>query len=232
MLTYSWALPGNKGASSFGGGASLLTFTDTFSVSQTPIASPWTKNCTLCKTVITTGGIATNNAQNGVTNANDDAIAYVSTSAFLSPSGDYEIVARYAQPGINQMEVEILVRVEDTSSTYSCMEVNLNNGGGELIQINGGIGGNFVEIPGTAYTIAGGCSDGDWITVRVTGTNPVRVQMWHAPSATPASKTQYIDYSDSSGNRKTTGQPGMGFYAAASSGIGNQGWSEFTVTAL
>ena len=44
------------------------------------------------------------------------------------------------------METEVLLRVTDTSNSYSCYEVLVNNGGGELVQINGGGRGNLVEL--------------------------------------------------------------------------------------
>jgi hypothetical protein len=214
------------------------SFSDTFSTAATPIGSPWVKNCTLCQDVVTTGGIATNNHTNS---NNDDAYAWVSTSSFLTIGDNYEVTVTVADntPGSNAMETEILLRATDTASTYSCYELLVNNGGGELVQINGGIGGLFVEFQGGAnpqslYTISGWTGAGDKIKARVTGANPVRVQAWHAPASTPTVFTQFMDVSDSSANRKQSGQPGIGFYTAVGGGStpGSKGWADFSVVAV
>lgn len=209
------------------------SFSDTFSVAQNPIASPWVKNCTACQNVVVTGGIATNDHTNS---NNDDAYAWVSRAAFSAPNDNYEAIVTLAEPGPDQMETEVLVRVEDTSSGYYGYEVLYNNGGGELVRIEGapGIVGGFTEFPSTAYTVAGGGVAGDRIKVRVTGTNPVRIQMWFEHASNPGVWTQYIDYSDSDAVRRTTGQPAIGFYTSASGGSapGSKGWSDFSVVAV
>lgn len=193
------------------------------------------KNATACANVVITGGMATTSRQ---TTANDDAYAWVNTSTFKAPGDNYEITVTVAEPSFEQMETEILLRVTDTSSSYSCYEVLINNGGGELVQINGGLGGNFVEFngangtPNTLFTISGWTGTGDKIKARVTGTNPVRVQAWHAPAATPTVFRQFMDVSDSSANRKQSGQPGIGFYAANAVAVGKKGWADFSVVAV
>lgn len=211
------------------------SFSDTFAAPANPIGSPWVKNATACANVRVTGGIATTSRQ---TTSNDDAYAWVNTSTFKAPNDNYEITVTVAEPGFNQMETEVLLRVTDTSNSYSCYEVLVNNGGGELVQINGGLGGNFVEFngangtPNTLFTINAWTGAGDKIKARVTGMNPVRVQAWHAPAATPTVFSLFMDVSDSSANRKQSGQPGMGFYAANAAGVGNKGWDDFSVVAV
>jgi len=179
--------------------------------------------------VLITNGIATTSRQ---TTSNDDAYAWVNTSAFKAPSDNYEITVTVAELSFEQMETEVLLRVTDTSSGYFCYEVLVNNGGGELVQINGGLGGRYVELAGTQFTISGWTGTGDKIRARVTGTNPVRVQAWHAPAGNPTAFVSFIDYSDSSSNRKQSGQPGIGFYAANAVAVSKKGWADFSVVAV
>lgn len=214
----------------------VATFSDTFSSAQNPISSPWTKTSTVNQNVVVTGGIATNNALNS---NNDDAYAWVSTGAFSAPSDNYEIVGTVAEVSINQMEIELLLRVTDTSSTYFAYEVLVNtSGGAQLVTITGGFGGNYLLWDGnngttnTNVTISGWTGAGDKIRARVTGTNPVLVTAWHAPAATPNTWTQLFTVSDSLASRRQTGQPGIGFYAANVGAPGSHGWTDFTVTAV
>lgn len=212
------------------------SFSDTFSVAQNPIASPWVKNSTVNQNVITTGGVATNNAVNS---NNDDAYAWVSTSAFQAPSDNYEITATLAEPGFNAMETELLFRVTDTSSTYSCYELLVNGGGYEVVQINGGFGGNFLEFdgvhlsPNTIGSFPVSVSAGDKIRVRVTGTNPVSITCSYSiASVSGGAWTQFLNFTDNSAGKKTSGQPGIGFYAASAGAEGNKGWTDFSVVAV
>lgn len=227
----------NLGWLSNGSGAPA-SFSDSFSSNQNPIASPWVKNSTVNQDVIVTGGVATNNTTN--TN-NDDAYAYVDPAYFTAPNDDYEVTVTYAAPGPDAMETEILLRLTDTSSTYSAYEVLLNGSGYEIVQINGGFGGNYVEFngangtPNTVGSLPVSLSTGDQIRARVTGTNPVNIQCWYSISTQSGGAwTSFINCNDSSADRKTSGQPAMGFYTSAGGGStpGDKGWSDFSVVAV
>lgn len=223
---------------------SVASFSDTFASTQNPISSPWVRNATNFQSVKTTGGAA---YAAGYCDAptmptdNLDAYALLSTSAFLSPTGDYEVTATWIRNnfGLATNETEILLRGTDTGSTCSFYEFLLNNGGGEIVQINGGGPGNFVEFQGGAnpqslYTIGAWEGTGDKVKVRVTGTNPVRIQAWHAPASTGIfNATAFLDISDSSANRKTSGQPGIGFYNKTADGnLANCGWQDISIVAV
>lgn len=213
------------------------SFFDAFAIAQNPISSPWIKNCTVCQNVITTGGDATNNTTN--TN-NDDAYAWVSTSAFISPTDDYEVTVTYATPGVDAMETEVLVRVTDNSSDYFAYELLINGGGYEIVRIDGGPGGRFTEFngaggtPNTVGSFPVSLSAGDKVRFTVTGTNPVRLQAWYAFAATPTTFVQIIDVTDSNALRRTSGQPGIGFYtdSVGGSAPGSKAWSDFSVVAV
>lgn len=220
------------------GDGSAPLFFESFGVAQTPIGSPWIKNATLCKRVITTGGYATNDARNGVDNPNDDAYAYVSTSAFQAPNDDYEVTVTLAEPGGNAMETEVLVRVTDDSSGYHAYELLINGGGYAIVRIDGGVGGFYQIFDGTAGTpntvgsFPASLVAGDKVRFRVTGVNPVRLQAWYALAATPNTFVQVLDVTDASVSRKQTGQPGIGFYSANVGAAGNKGWADFYVSAI
>ncbi len=206
------------------------TFSDTFSTNSNPIASPWTHTATAFDTVKTASGFA-----QGVsyTDSNNDSYCKLSTSAFQAPNDDYEVTCT-VQAGVNASEIEILLRLTDDTSGMNCYEVLYNtSGGGELVRINGGGPGGYVEITSTLYTFNAHEGTGDKIRARVTGTNPVVITAWGAPASNPTSWTQLFTYSDTDANRKTSGQPGMGFYQVTANGaLGMNGWTDFSATAV
>lgn len=212
------------------------SFTTTFAANETPISEggKWIKNSTLNQRVITTGGVATNDAQNS---NNDDAYAMLATTAFKSSTDDYEITCTVG-PQNGSMEQEILARLTDNSTQYFCYELLMNGSGYAIVQINGGFGGFYKIMDGTGGTpntvgsLAASIASGDKIRFRVTGTNPVRLQAWNALAATPTVFTQFLDVNDSTANRKQTGQPGIAFYSATAGQQGTNSWSDFTVTVV
>lgn len=208
------------------------SFTDAFAADKNPIGAPWIRSATNFQAVKTAGGFACGAAY---TESNDDAYAKLASSAFSAPNDNYEVTAtvRIANLAVAPSELEILLRMVDTTSTMQCYEVLINTaGGGELVRINGAPG-NYYEIPGTAFTIRNWTGDGDRIRARVTGTNPVVVTAWHAPAAAPNNWTQLVSFSDTDATRKQAGQPAMGFYQHAAAGnLGNAGWGDFSVVAV
>jgi hypothetical protein len=228
-MRYSQYQAGDKSAP-----APPATFSTTFSATENPLSESgaWSKTNTLCPAVLTASGKATSSAY---TSANNDSYARLASASFTATSGDYEVVCTYVRGnvGLPSGEAEVLMRLTDNSTQYFGYELLYNNGGGELVRIDGGGIGGFTEFLSTAYTVAAPEGDGDKIKVRVTGTNPVRIQMWHAKASAPTVFTQYVDYSDSDAARRQTGQPGIGFYQlVADNDLGNAGWNDFTVTAV
>lgn len=213
------------------------SFTDNFTGAQVPIGSPWVRTSTVNqRVVVDAAGFATNDAQNS---NNDDAYAYVPTATFKAPNDDYQIEATVYEPGGSAaMEIELLGRVTDNSSQYFGYELLFNGNGYLIVRIDGGFGGNYLIFdgnngtPNTNGTLAAWTGTGDKVRFRITGTNPVRLQMSHAPAATPTVFTDYLDVNDSSALRRQTGQPAVGFYAANSGAQGGRGWSDFSVVAV
>lgn len=213
------------------------SFSTTFAATENPISEGgvWVKNCTACADVLTTGGAATGSRQ---TTSNDDAYAWVNTTAFKATNDDCEITVTMAEPGPDAMETEVLARVTDNSGGYFCYELLISGGGYAIVRIDGGIGGLYQIFDGsngttnTVGSFPASIVAGDKIRFRVTGTNPVRLQAWYALAATPTTFVQVIDVNDSSADRKQTGQPGIGFYATNSSAVGDKAWADFSAVAV
>jgi hypothetical protein len=214
------------------------SFSDAFAGDANPIGSPWVRTATNFKPVRTTGGAA---YAAEYTDNNDDAYALLSSSTFQAPSDNYEVTATWVRNsfGVAPNETEIMLRLSADATSMQGYEVLVNNGGGEIVRLDGGGPGGFVEFNGTngtpnaTFTIGPWEGTGDKIRARVTGTNPVRIEMWHAPASAPATWTKYVDCTDSNALRKQTGQPGIGFYNKTSDGnLLNCGWSDFSVVAV
>lgn len=214
----------------------IRPFTTGFDATENPISeeSKWLKKFTSHKNVRTTGGYATDAAYitEGVY---DDNYARLSTSAFAAPGDNYEVVATVRKGTGANYEIELLLRVEDTPNSIHCYEVLVNTGGsGELVRWNGAMG-SFQELAAAPYDTrwTHSIANGDKIKATVTGTNPVLVNVYHAPAATPTVFTLLASLSDDHANRKQSGQPGIGFFQhAANNNLGAHGWSDFTVTAI
>lgn len=220
--------------------AAPATFSTTFSANENPISEGgnWDRSATSFKAVRTLSGYACGAAY---TDANDDAWARLTPSAFTSPTGGYEVTVTVRKTSFENSEIEILGFLEADASSMWGYEVLVNtSGGGELVRLDGGGPGGYYEFdgnsgrPNTLYTISSWTGDGDKIRARftVSGGNP-RIQMWHAPAATPTTWTQYIDQTDTHANRRTTGQPGMGFYQVTANGaLLVNGFADYSVVSV
>lgn len=162
---------------------------------------------------------------------NDDNYARLDLSVFKAPTDDYEITATVEKIGVAGAEIELLARVQDTYTTIHCYELLVNTTGFcELVRWNGAMG-VYTEITETNTVLS--TSAGDRVRMRVVGINPVVVTVFNAVAANPNSWTQVFEYTDTDVTRKQSGQPGIGSFIHAASGLIDRiGWRDFEVKAL
>ncbi|HQR22179.1 MAG TPA: hypothetical protein PKV98_15015 [Burkholderiaceae bacterium] len=214
------------------------SFATLFESTENPLSEggAWVKAGSAWQTVRSLNSYACGAAY---TDAEDDAYVKLSSSTFAAPNDDYEVVAtvRHVNDQLAVQEIEILLRVVDTSTTINCYEVLVaTNGSITLVRWNGiPHNGEYLILDSTTSNPASWSGNGDKIKARVTGTNPVVVNVWHAPSSNPTNFTQLsgFPYSDTDATRKQSGQPGIAFYQhAADNNLLNAGWQDFTVTSV
>lgn len=205
------------------GRAKTTAYSTSFASAENPISEggAWTKTANAWQSVQTTGGNAIAAAY---TENYDDAYAYLANWT----STNYEIIGTVYWPSGVAGEVELLVRVTDTTNSIQCYECLYNVGDGasaQFVRWNGAQSDFTVLTPVTDGTI-GTTGNGNQIRATIVGT--VLTFYWRASSAD--SWTQIYHYNSVN---LATGKPGIGFYVhAADSNRTTVGLQDVTVTAL
>jgi hypothetical protein len=190
------------------------TYSTTFGTTENPISenSAWTKSATAWSAVRTGNGIAY--GTHGGVNY-DDSYAHLpgfeadqSISGVIYRTGTFE----YSQ------EIELLLRVTDTSSSVSCYEILISkDGNGQIMRWNGSMG-DFTQIgsfdPGTP-------ADGDAFKAQIAGST---ITVYKNGNKLTTDPTTVSDTTLTSGN------PGIGFFTRDQSGGQNPnfGWASIT----
>lgn len=202
--------------------AQKAVFFDPFDTARDPITldTNWVHNATSWQPVrifnnATLGLIA---CAKNFTELEDDAYAYVNPSRFPASAVDQEVIVTIGKTsGVFNGELEILLRVGDTSSTvgaYECL-FNVGNGAHQVVRWNGPLH-NFTVLFDLGAGIPGGVATGDRFRARVVGTNPCVINTWHEAVGNPGVWVPLaVNISDSNALRRVSGQPGMSFYAHA-----------------
>lgn len=127
---------------------------------------------------------------------------------------DMEATAQIYVGASGAQEIELLFRGADTAGspgTVALYECLFNpNGLYEAVRWNGP-SDDFTSLAFVSDTTL---VDGDWIKASVTGTGAtVTITMWYARAASPTTWVQLLSTADTSGSRRTSGRPGIGFFS-------------------
>jgi hypothetical protein len=201
-------------------------FTDTFSSTNNPIASPWqSPNGTGFTPMRTANGTAY--GTNGVTDTYDDSYAYLT-----GYTDDHEVSAvihRGTTTNFNH-EVELHLRLSEPggASTY---EILFNREGGfQVVRWNNWTGGTQDASGATDITGLGSSgpgsyttpSNGDTIRARIVGQT---ITVWY-------NETQIWTYTDNSASKLTTGNPGIGTFYRPGASPPDFGFQSVTVSSV
>ena len=155
----------------------------------------------------------------------DDSYAYLAGN--WSPNQKSEATV-YMGAGSN--ELELLLRVSDTSTEVEAYEVLVNCAGGCAFVRWNGPQDDFTILAenGSGLTDPGGMSNGDRMKARIVGQT---ITAWYSRAGTPTTWVLIGEYVDNAAAKLTAGAPGIGFFARESASI-DYGFSDFTAREL
>jgi hypothetical protein len=186
------------------------TYSTEFLLVENPISEggTWKRGTTsYWHDVRTVGGNAVASANAGPTMGVD----YDDTYAFLTGTWgpDQEVEGTIYRGSASSGELELNLRVADTSTTVKLYECTVNIDGRAFFARWNGARGDFNMLK-TANSIQGGFVDGDRIRARIVGQT---ISMWYARKASPTNWVLVATVTDDSGQKLTSGNPGIGFFA-------------------
>lgn len=196
----------------------MPTYSTNFALEENPISerNVWVKNGTLWTKVRTLAGVAQGTQDNA--GNFDDSTAYL--SGFDPDQSASAVIRKGTTDGL--MEVEILLRWLDTSSTTRGYECNLAHDGSytQIVRWNGALGSFTVlfDDPGAGLTV----NDGDVFSANIVG-NIIRAQLNGVEIST-------IDITSQGGTVYTFGGPGLGFYRSGGTGSEQYGFKSWSAT--
>ena len=219
--------PGGFGATAGGGGGVDDPFTDLFSSTNNPIASPWqSPNGTGFTNVRTANGIAYGTGT-GI-DIYDDSYAYLT-----GYTNDHEVegVIHVGSVPSGNHEVELHLRVSEVAGETFLYEFLFNNSGSfQVVRWDGwtGGGGTFditdLTSSGTGTGHSTAPENGDTVRARIVGQV---ITVWYNDS-------QIWTYTDNDAEKLTTGNPGIGFFYRTGDGADPStfGFSSVTVSSV
>ena len=221
---------GGSGAQGDGQGKGTVPFFDTFAIDQNPIASPWVHRGSAWQFIRARGGnaVPTVWAAGGAESGPPFDDCYAHVTGFPA---DQQVEVTLYRGAATGGEAEILLRVNDTSTSVQAYELLYNvAGGAEIVRWNGPLN-DYEENPTGTTIVNGGppaAITGDKLRGRIVGTF---IQFWFIPSTgSRAGVPQLLaTLDDQSSRRITSGQPGIAFFQRNPGSL-DYGFADFTAT--
>lgn len=201
-----------------------------FGATENPIleSGAWTRLTTsYWHDVRTAGG-------NAVPSANASADRSIFDDCYARLTGtwgpDQELIATIYKGAASEGEVELCMRVRDTSSTVALYECGFNIGGATFIARWNGGPGNYTMLAESPNGLAntGGLWNGDKVRARISGQT---ISMWYARASSPTNWILIGNVIDNSIQRLTSGNPGIGFFARSPLPL-DYGYQDLAITQL
>jgi len=206
------------------------TFNTSFNATENPISESgaWVRlTTTYWHNVRTVGGNAVPSA-----NASSDRSVFDDCYARLTGTWgpDQELVATVYKGAASEGEVELCMRVTDTTSSVRLYECGFNVNGLTFIARWNGAPADYTMLAESPNGLinTGGLWTGDRVRARISGQT---ISMWYARAASPTSWILIGSVADSSSQRLISGSPGIGFFARSPLSL-DYGYQDLGVTQL